>query len=236
MKSRFCLLRMTSWMLPLLFSAIPLTGCGKVYWAEAITAHVVDRESGKPLEGVIVVAHWELYGGFHPDTVGQLNILETVTDQDGKFQFPAWGPKQVPSDMPSNSRLVDGDPVLVLYKPGYKPDRLSNKLTTAKLRGEGPLVRTSDWNGKKIELERFGGDASMHVDQIARLGGVLGFAYREPGCDWKKIPRMIAAIEVQAKEARQKGLDNAVFIRTLEGSGVIQRCGSSEQLLREYMK
>lgn len=65
------------------------------YSADPIEAKVIDAETKQPLEGVTVVAHWELVygtpGGSSP--AGQLTAMEAVTDHDGKFHFPGWGLK-----------------------------------------------------------------------------------------------------------------------------------------------
>ena len=64
------------------------------YSAEAVEGWVVDSVSGKPIEGVIVVAHWQLKSGFEGGTpVNELTIVETLTDPSGHYSFPAWGPK-----------------------------------------------------------------------------------------------------------------------------------------------
>lgn len=98
---------------PVLLLAIllPLPGCvtyPREYSAEAIEGWVVDGETGKPIEGVNVTANWELEidtpGG--RSAVGQMMIMETVTDAAGRYYFPAWGPKPVPPyDMPDDPAL-----------------------------------------------------------------------------------------------------------------------------------
>ena len=136
----------------LLFIALcPLQACGMQYSAEAIEARVVDAETNKPIEGVIVVAHWQLYGGLHPDDAGELTILETVTDKAGRFHFPAWGPKF------ANARLAWMDPEILLFKSGFKYERIANELIFAALSDMGPSLRRSRWNGKTIKMEKFGG-------------------------------------------------------------------------------
>jgi hypothetical protein len=84
----------------LLTATLPLAACAagppSRYSAESLEAWVVDDETSQPLEGVNVVAHWALFGGMHTDVVGQLMVMETVTDAQGRFFFPAWGPKKRP--------------------------------------------------------------------------------------------------------------------------------------------
>src|SRR5439155_24046729 len=64
------------------------------YSAEPIDARVVDGTTGQPLSGVVVVAHWVLVSGNAgvSFTVGNLQVLEMLSDQDGRFRFSAWGP------------------------------------------------------------------------------------------------------------------------------------------------
>src|SRR3990172_3705709 len=83
----------------LLIFCLPLTACALVslkYSAEPIEARVVDAETKQPLEGVIVTANWELVEGTlagGPRVLGQMMVMEAVTDANGRFSFPALGPK-----------------------------------------------------------------------------------------------------------------------------------------------
>src|SRR5947209_3399798 len=87
-----------------------LTGCYQIYSAEPITATVVDADTKEPLEGVVVVAHWEMKGGLEGGNVeGEVMIMEAVTDAQGKFHFPAWGPKKVYVGF-SNAQLTNDIP------------------------------------------------------------------------------------------------------------------------------
>src|SRR5258708_16141131 len=73
---------------------MPLPSYAVIYSAEATEGWVADAETGKPIEGVIVVAHWRITGGLEGGTpINELKILETVTDEIGRYSFPAWGPK-----------------------------------------------------------------------------------------------------------------------------------------------
>ena len=107
--------RITSCLLFILLS--PLQGCAALqYSADPIEAWVVDAETNQPIEGAIVVAHWELKGGLEGGNVmGQVMVMEAVTDDKGKFNFPAWGPKW----HIGWGGLGDSDPELLLFKSGY---------------------------------------------------------------------------------------------------------------------
>ncbi len=90
------------------------------YSAKAIRATVVDGATSLPLEGVVVVARWVLrrMWGDGP----RLHVAESVTDQQGEFLIPGWGPEPRPALM----ELQDKSPQLLLFKHGYVPMELHN--------------------------------------------------------------------------------------------------------------
>ena len=178
----------------LLIALCPLQAC-MWYSAEAIEAWVVDAETNKPIEGVIVVAHWQLYGGLHPDDAGELTILETVTDKAGRFHFPAWGPKF------ANARLAWMDPEILLFKSGFKYERIANELIFAALSDMGPSLRRSRWNGKTIKMEKFEGSLEKYLGNFTDFNRVLEeVAVRDPKeCNWKKLPHSIRTISLERK-------------------------------------
>ena len=130
-----------------------LQACSNTYSAKAIEAWVVDAETKKPLEGVIVVAHWELRYGLEGGGSYQLQVMETVTDKNGRFYFPAWGPKKIPEHLPREARLKTHDPGLAMYYPNYGAVVRVNDRPITSLSGHGESERTSDWNGKTIEMK-----------------------------------------------------------------------------------
>jgi 5-hydroxyisourate hydrolase-like protein (transthyretin family) len=84
----------------ILFFIITLSGCSlpypRTYSSEELEGRIVDEDTGVPLEGVNVVAYWELYKlGFQAMNNGVIKVMETVTDADGRFHFPAWEPELV---------------------------------------------------------------------------------------------------------------------------------------------
>src|SRR5262245_4187710 len=88
------------------------------YSAAPIHGRVVDAETQQPLAGVHVVAQWILNTGIllHAETIQRFHILETVTDANGEYKLPGWGPKP----RPTLSRLEEDDPRLTFFKPGYR--------------------------------------------------------------------------------------------------------------------
>jgi hypothetical protein len=222
--------------------------CASVeYSADPIEAWVVDAETKQPIEGVIVVAHWELVGPMENYPVGQIEVLESVTDKNGRFHFPAWGPKL---HLAPFRYLTDSDPELLFFKSGYKYISVSNSLdlrpkkyyydgmpggTKEKPTGS---KRISFWNGETIEMKRFKGSSEEYVDHFARFNYDLGrIALDDPEtCNWKKISQTIRVMNVERQ--RLEGLRikpyrlSAIDNRLLDGDEYYIKkggCGSPKE-------
>lgn len=219
-------------LIPLLLS---LPACATNYSAEPITAWVVDAETNQPVEGVVVVAHWQLEGGLEGgNNLGQMMVMEAVTDAGGKFSFAAWGPKEMPGNYPlyaSNARLKNMDPEMLFFKSGYQYLRLENNKTLEQIRGKEPYVRSSDWNGKTIKMERFKGGAKEYVRSLSFLMTNLRFI--EDDCVWKIMPNMILKLQKQADIFKASGIVTAIYsvdyLPTNE-----TKCGSPKEFFRSY--
>jgi hypothetical protein len=128
-----------------------------VYWGEAIRGHVVDAETGEPLEGVVIVADWKLLaGGYgHGGHLDSLVVQETLTDKNGEFAFPQWGPKLRPS-----FTMLDKAPWLILFKSGFEHAALWNEQSS------NGFVRRSDWDGHTVKLRRFVETAQKRLETL----------------------------------------------------------------------
>lgn len=207
-------------------------GVPPVYSAAAIEAWVVDADTGQPLEGVIVTANWELdrliFRGY---PVGQMMVMETVTDAKGRFYFPAWGPRPRPLD-----GLLDyQDPQLLLFKSGYEFARVTN---TANAPLNTSPLREPHWNGKIIKLKKFTGSLPEYSKKVAFLDELLEFAFRHHDCSWKHVPQMLTAIHQERLRLDEKGIpSNLQSIEDREGRNTpdLTKCGSVKQFLRSYL-
>lgn len=79
-----------------------LTGC---YWP--ISGIVVDAETGKPIEGAVVLVEWTKTHGIGEHWTESYKVAETLTDKDGKFTLPG-----------CFSPFVN-EPDVTIYKKGY---------------------------------------------------------------------------------------------------------------------
>lgn len=176
--------------LPLVCLGLLISGCDKRYSSEPIEGRVVDAETGEPLQGVVVAANWELeigtLGGAYP--IGQLMVLESVTDENGRFAFPAWGPLEV-----EHGQLGMASPRLVLFRPDYDFRVLHNRFDP----DDESEMRRSDWSGREIKLKRFAGSPSEYADRLLSIEIALRYMTRE--CLWKSVPNMVDALDLMSK-------------------------------------
>lgn len=218
----------------LIVMLFPLQSCALYYSAAPIEASVVDAESGKPLEGVIVTANWQLKGGMEGgNDFGQMMVMEAVTDKNGRFYFPAWGPKRNVSD----GHIKSDGPQLLLFKSGYRYVVLSNK--TSVTDRPGPFLK-SDWDGKMIKLEKFNGsmgDYAKHVYDLSKeMDRMLDFAHGDKECEWKNVPRMLVELNRKGAYFENQPLkpDPWHHIMRIEDIPVKAQCGSPKEFLRSY--
>lgn len=234
---------------------LPFTGCASLqYSAEPIEAWVVDAETKQPLEGVVITANWQLEEGTFGGNVqaGQLNVMETTTDKEGRFRFHGWGPLKV-----AKGHLVNRDPQLLLFKSGYEYQALSNKYSSDRELRLRP-VRWSDWNGKTIELRPFeialaarreerrenplaldrnpfpGTVEEEYAKHLSFITTNLGFI--EDDCNWKKTPQMILALQKQTKIFSATGINRGGYsISSIPTSPAREvKCGSPQEFFQRF--
>ena len=73
----------------------------------AMTGIVVDGETGKPIEGAVVLVEWTKTSGIGLRSTSSYKVVETLTDKDGRFSVSS-----------VLNPFVD-EPDLTIYKKGY---------------------------------------------------------------------------------------------------------------------
>lgn len=219
---------------------IPLQSCAFFYYsAEPIEAWIVDSETKQPLDGVIVVAHWQLKGGLEGgNPVGQMMVMETVTDAKGRFYFPGWGPKL----HPWQGELKDESPRILLFKSGYAYQGLLNHTTNKTMRGDLEIPLRSIWNKRTIKLEKFKGTMEEYAEHVYRLGqdmdSMLDFASGDKKCEWKKVPRMLVALDRIDANFESRNIKVGAWrlgAHILRIEDIPQHCGSPKEFLKSYL-
>jgi hypothetical protein len=164
---------------------------------------VIDAATGQPLDGVIVVAHWELSAGSISarSRLVQLKILETVTDQNGRFFFAAWGPEANPAPF---GYIEYNDPGILLFKSGYQPRVVTNHIRSEPRAG---ALRHSDWDGATVTLTRASPHAAEYLRHFRTLNEELRSIVEDArACDWRKIPRMLRAVHAERLSMASRGI------------------------------
>jgi hypothetical protein len=199
----------------------------RIYIAEPIEGWAIDAETKKPVEGVVVVAMWQLYRGHIAgrNPTGMLKVLETVTDKDGRFFYPGWGPKVTWSGY-----LDWEDPALIFFKSGYRYRWEANPLYS---QVNQSIVRRSVWNGKKIELQKFKGSQQDYAKHLSILGTAMHSIMARDDCMWKKIPKLVLAVNHQKKIFQKLDIYSSIYsLDTLP----TENCGSPKDYFSRYEK
>ena len=128
---------------------------------------VIDAETRKPLADVHALAEWQIHG-----TGGRLNgplmVLDAASGLDGTLAFPGWGP----IDGPVTGLGIGRDPVITLFKSGYKALVINNADPPGT--PETQRVRKFYQGGRTYELEPFRGSPDQWLEQLREV--VLGLA------------------------------------------------------------
>lgn len=109
----------------------PDAGLPAAYSGAEITGRIVDKETGAPIEGAVVVASWQVYRvemtrlklSTVPNTNKLFYIVEALTDSQGHYVVPAWGPIERTGEWRISPYF---GPVLAIFKPGYDPEYRNN--------------------------------------------------------------------------------------------------------------
>jgi hypothetical protein len=214
---------------------IPFHGWARSYSAEAIEGLVVDAETRQPLEGAIVVAYWGLEYGMEGGNMKIFQLMESVTDKQGRFRFPPWGPKEIPAQLPSDARLKNRDPALDFYLDGYEVKAASNSKSVKDMGGHGDSVRKSEWNGKTVALKKFSGDRARYAEYLRLLRGSPVYLYPPAmiECVWNRVPVLITTIMKQHSLSVIGGTDKRIISPYPPG---MNPCGSPGDFYKEHLK
>jgi hypothetical protein len=215
-RNLLCVLSLLSTLFALAACATPLT-----YSAKEIHGQIVDAETGQPIEGAVVVAQWVLshIGSGHYGK--RLYIHETVTDKNGNYVIPAWGPKP----RPPLTELVYRDPQILIFKSGYEPEGLEN----SNLQTDG--VRASEWDGRVIQLKKSGGQIEKQARYLGSFFTSLG--YGTSNVDWRNYPRMLLAVYAEKRRLQTLGLEPG---RVASVPDIEHFSKSDRDYLREFEK
>lgn len=180
-------------------ATLPACSAPLTYSANEIHGQIVDADTNQPIEDAIVVAQWVLFhiGPGHGGHKSRIHIHETITNKNGNYTIPAWGPKL----RPPMTELHERDPQLSIFKSNYEPLGLSNTVVSS-VRQDS--LRVSEWNGKVVKLTR---TRRGLEDQAFRLSSFYGsLEYGDSDKDWYNYPRMLLVLYADKRRLQSLGL------------------------------
>ena len=131
--------------------------------AQAWMGKVVDKDTGKPVEGVAIVRTWYETIALPPHPYsGVLAIKETLTDKNGRFMIPAEFYIPVPILRQVEERSA------ALYKPGYKFLNLYKKRFIVEMEKVPTRYETRKREADKAEYNSY-----SHSDETKLLSGII---------------------------------------------------------------
>jgi hypothetical protein len=119
---------------------------------------VADKVTGQPLADVHALAEWVQHGSH--GRAGPLMVQDALSQADGVLAFPAWGPIR-------GYRLglmLNLDPALTLFKPGYRTLLIQNAYPRDTT--ETTRRRRFGQDGQTFDLAPFRGSASDWLAQL----------------------------------------------------------------------
>lgn len=130
------------------FPALSTCGAPAFYSSKEFSGRVVDVKTNEPVEGVVVVAQWmpRSWKRGEMGHYGLVEIYEAVTDKDGKYTIPGWGPKL----REPGTYLDDGEPEISFFKKGYWYHHAPNEGRIG-----NPSLLESVWDGRTVKLKKF---------------------------------------------------------------------------------
>jgi len=191
--------------------------------ADAITAYVVDADTGAPIAGANVLAMWVMKSGLENNTTNYAMVMEAVTDANGKFELPAWGPKNVSG----RGQITALAPLFIILKSGYSQGRGANRSAEP-----APFHMTSDWNGKTFKLTRFDGTPDQYADYLGTyLIGDVESLLRN-GCHGMSFLRFLRALDLLSHELKARGVRTLLADAQHLSDSFASRCGPIVQYVR----
>jgi hypothetical protein len=121
---------------------------------------VVDAETKQPLADVFALAEWVLHGPHGRN--GPVMVQDAVSGADGWMRFPPWGP----AEGYRSGLVLNHDPVITLFRPGYKTRVYQNAYPPGTT--ETTRLRRFGEDGKDLALQQFRGTAVDWVREIDR--------------------------------------------------------------------
>lgn len=194
---------------------ILLSGCfrnyiDRSYFGDPVEGWVIDSTTQKPIPNVVVHIEWDAESvGLWAHYNYLLHIDETVTDQNGYFKFPVWGPKQAKQD------TVGKSPTLIFFKENFYIERVHYFHLKQKYEGEKAIPFSFNWrlipksyplsDNKVVAMKPFDGDLKKYVEDIDHFSSFRLNQILHTGCErWSNIPKTIGRLFKVKKQLKEE--------------------------------
>lgn len=152
-----------------------------IYFSPQLSGVVLEAETGKPVEGAIVIASWPTVAPPHGAEMRHVHISEVGTDGSGGFTFDSWGPDVL------EHALSRSAPQLIVFKEGYQPAMLRRSASTTPLWFVGAY---SEFKEIRLVPSPSGDVAGRPWPNIVLEWLANMLAREEPACKWQTLPLM----------------------------------------------
>jgi hypothetical protein len=147
----------------------------------------------------------------------QLEVMETVTDKNGRFHFPDFIRLNISLD-----DLGEEDPQVLVFKPGYQYYRATNDYPIGSA-SPGPH-RASSISGKKLAMRKVAADPRKQASNISFLTTNLERVWS--GGQKDRIKRMLQTTVCES--IRLYALDPNAIASVLGDATMERNCASSK--------
>lgn len=177
---------------------------------DPVTVRVVDAETGSPIAGAVAAIAYPVYvesgrnwHGPHYEQSEDLHIAEAMTDANGTATFKAF----TADPPPRGSYLRHDVPLLLIYKAGYQPARVTEEPRNDNYKGvmDVPAAISSRFasEGVTVKLQHEQQEGLTEVNLNQAVGFMEGFLPRTGSCRWMRFPTLRTVLEQAAKTRRQ---------------------------------
>ena len=197
--------------------------------SEPFGGTIVDKETGKPIANAVVMMRWpRIRGGYAgSNTVGAIEVAESVTDAEGHYFIEGWFKGK--DEIFEGGFVYKTSPEMIIYASGYWPEIQRNRTYTVtpdeRARRKNKSINIlqngetwkADWDGEAIGLKPMKSenwDSEQWKKYLHYIKSSMSIYYM-PQCPWIKIPSYYLARHRAVTNAYQMGVNKGIKTKVL---------------------
>ena len=145
-----------------------------------LDGRVLDADTGKSVEGAVVVATWLIQSPINAVPVGYVELQETRTGANGEFQLAGRGPR-----FRTHGANAPAQPQIRIIRQGYRP--MIELVDAGTPRQNGDAL---------FRMQREKGSLAEQAEILQFVGSSTLFAFFALpfSCEWQRIPLYLQAL------------------------------------------